>query len=313
MNNVNKITVSICCITYNHELFIEQCIEGFLIQKCNFNFEVLIHDDASTDSTQKIIKEYQKKYPEIIKPIFQTENQYSKDVGGINARYNFSRAKGKYIALCEGDDYWTDPLKLQRQVDFLEENEEYVIHSAKAQVLKNGNLEETIGNPLNKSTYDITDFYTKNNLITCTILFKNIIPKFREINIKGLLFGDWMLYLQLLDTQKDAKAYVSNDVVSIYRIHSGGVTQSIKKKFDNCKTHFKQIIRINEYYNPKYSLGDIEQINDYAIFIAKQYIGKRQFFDFIKTIYQNYKLTGESTYIKKYLFLIRYYKQININ
>lgn len=86
-------------------------------QKTNFPIEVLIHDDASTDGTQDIIREYEKKYPNIVKPIYQKENQYSKGVK-VSLVYNYSRARGKYIALCEGDDYWTDPYKLQKQVDF---------------------------------------------------------------------------------------------------------------------------------------------------------------------------------------------------
>src|SRR5690625_3999133 len=104
---MNKQIVSISCITYNQSSYIRQCLDGFLMQKCNFKFEVLIHDDASTDNTADIIKEYQAKYPDIIKPIYQAENQYSKGVRGINIRFNFPRAQGKYIALCEGDDYWT--------------------------------------------------------------------------------------------------------------------------------------------------------------------------------------------------------------
>ena len=115
----NEILVSICCITYNHEKYIRDAIEGFLMQKTDFPFEVLIHDDASTDGTADIIREYETKYPDIIKPIYQTENQYSKGIK-ISATYNYPRAKGKYIALCEGDDYWIDPYKLQKQVDFLE-------------------------------------------------------------------------------------------------------------------------------------------------------------------------------------------------
>lgn len=127
------IKVSICCITYNHAPFIRQCLDGFLMQQCNFGFEVLIHDDASTDGTQEIIKEYQKKYPDIIKPIFQIENQYSKGIRGMNLRFNFPRAQGKYIALCEGDDYWTDPLKLQKQVDYMQThpNTVFLTHAAK--------------------------------------------------------------------------------------------------------------------------------------------------------------------------------------
>lgn len=113
--------VSICCITYNHEHYIRQCLEGFLMQKTNFAFEILIHDDASTDGTANIIREYEEKYPTIIKPIYQTNNQYSKGVS-ISATFNWPRAKGKYIAMCEGDDYWIDILKLQKQVDVLQKN-----------------------------------------------------------------------------------------------------------------------------------------------------------------------------------------------
>lgn len=120
-----KPLVSICCLAYNHAPYIRQCIEGFLMQKTNFSFEVLIHDDASTDGTAGIIREYEKKYPEIIFPIYQTVNQFSQGVK-ISAAYNFSRAKGKYIAMCEGDDYWIDPYKLQKQVDYLENHPECI-------------------------------------------------------------------------------------------------------------------------------------------------------------------------------------------
>ena len=116
--------VSICCLAFNHEPYIRKCIEGFLMQKTCFSFEVLIHDDASTDKTAEIIREYEAKYPKIVKSIYQSENQYSKGIK-VSQIYQFPRAKGKYIAICEGDDYWTDPLKLQKQVDFLEKNEDY--------------------------------------------------------------------------------------------------------------------------------------------------------------------------------------------
>ena len=115
--------VSICCTTYNHEKYLRQTLEGFLSQKCDFPFEVLIHDDVSTDGTIEIIREYADKYPEIIKPLFEEENQYSKGVP-INETFNFPRAQGKYIALCEGDDYWCDPTKLQRQIAHMEMDEQ---------------------------------------------------------------------------------------------------------------------------------------------------------------------------------------------
>src|SRR5690606_16372266 len=113
--------VSICCITFNHVNFIRDAIDGFLMQKTDFPFQILIHDDASTDGTEEIIREYESNHPDIIKPIYETENQYVKGRKGSRT-FNFPRAKGKYIAMCEGDDYWIDSLKLQKQVDFLEAN-----------------------------------------------------------------------------------------------------------------------------------------------------------------------------------------------
>lgn len=116
--------VSVCVITHNHGKYIRQCLDGILMQKVNFPYEILIHDDASPDDTADIIREYWKKYPTVIKPILQTENQYSQ--GRSASKFNYDRAKAKYIALCEGDDYWTYDGKLQMQVDFLEEHEEYI-------------------------------------------------------------------------------------------------------------------------------------------------------------------------------------------
>lgn len=116
------VLVSINCITYNHENYIEQAIEGFLKQKTDFEFEILIHDDASSDNTVNIIKKYQKQHPNIIKPIFQEINQHTSGVRKISYVFNHSRAEGKYIAICEGDDIWTDSLKLQKQVDYMEKN-----------------------------------------------------------------------------------------------------------------------------------------------------------------------------------------------
>lgn len=111
--------VSICCIAYNHEEFIGDAFEGFLMQKTTFPFEILVYDDCSTDETQNIIEQYQKIYPEIVKPLLQKENQYSKGYN-IMPLFVFPKAKGKYIATCEGDDYWTDPLKLEKQVALME-------------------------------------------------------------------------------------------------------------------------------------------------------------------------------------------------
>ena len=134
----NNIMVSICCITYNQEKFIRQALDGFLMQKTNFKYEIIIHDDASTDNTANIILEYEKKYPDIIKPIYQTENQYSK--GKKPTLITYKAAQGKYIALCEGDDYWIDENKLQLQVDYMEKNKpdaNYPIDFGYTRIIKN--------------------------------------------------------------------------------------------------------------------------------------------------------------------------------
>jgi glycosyltransferase involved in cell wall biosynthesis len=121
---LNLIKVSVCCITYNHAAYIKDAINGFLMQKTTFPIEVIIHDDASNDGTAEIIKNYAEKYPHLILPIFQSENQYSKNQGGIFVRFVWPSARGKYIAICEGDDYWSDPFKLQKQIDELEKHPE---------------------------------------------------------------------------------------------------------------------------------------------------------------------------------------------
>ncbi|MCS3924891.1 glycosyltransferase [Methanosalsum natronophilum] len=118
----SKPLVSICCAAYNHEPYIRDALEGFVMQKTDFLFEVIINDDASTDKTAEIIKEYETKYPDIIKPNYQVENKYSKGIRP--STITFKLAKGKYVALCEGDDYWTDSLKLQKQVDEMEKHPE---------------------------------------------------------------------------------------------------------------------------------------------------------------------------------------------
>lgn len=130
MNEHTKpLMVTIECCVYNHEPFLRQCLDGFVMQKTTFPFEAIVHDDASTDRSASIILEYAERYPDIIKPIIQTENLYSKGKGQFE-RYLDSLLKGKYIAWCEGDDYWTDPLKLQKQVDFMEEHPDYgLIHT----------------------------------------------------------------------------------------------------------------------------------------------------------------------------------------
>ena len=119
--------VSICCLSYNHSPFIRKCLDGFLMQETTFPLEILIHDDASTDGTDEIVREYAANYPDKIFPLFEEKNKYSNGYKGRMDFFNYNRARGKYIATCEGDDYWTDPLKLQKQVDFMETHPDFSV------------------------------------------------------------------------------------------------------------------------------------------------------------------------------------------
>lgn len=165
----DDIMVSVCCLAYNHKKYIRKTLDGFVNQKTNFRYEVLIHDDASTDGTADIIREYEKKYPEIIKPIYQTENQYSKRVR-ITWKYQFSRVNGKYIAMCEGDDYWCSDTKLQEQFDIMEQNPSVVLctNKVRAITVSDEDLERTYPSSLHGLSEGIfkSEAFTKMLLST---------------------------------------------------------------------------------------------------------------------------------------------------
>ena len=207
--NKTKPIVSVVCCTYNHESYIRQCLEGFVMQKTNFAFEVLVHDDASTDKTVDIIREYETKYPDIIKPIYQTENQYSKGIR-INAIFNYPRAKGKYLALCEGDDYWIDPLKLQKQVDFMVVNE---VITKKERIRSFNSYRE------NKefTVFDILDEWC---VPTASMLFRKDARK----ETPSFFSGDYVLSLVLASV---GKIYYMDQYMSVYRLNNGGISNSI--------------------------------------------------------------------------------------
>ena len=148
--------VSILCNTYNHRLYVRDALEGFVKQKTNFPFEVLVHDDASTDGTADIIRLYEQKYPDLIKPIYQKENQYSQPGGAARVKkLQKDRVRGKYVATCEGDDYWTHPHKLQKQFDFMESHPEYTLCGCSTRWL-NMLTGKTVAYSVTKEDRDVT-------------------------------------------------------------------------------------------------------------------------------------------------------------
>lgn len=216
--------VSIACITYNHEPYIRQCLEGFVMQQTNFDFEIVIHDDASIDGTRDVILEYCSKYPHLFRTIFQEQNRY-KEGKGIYARFVFPECRGKYIAICEGDDYWTDPLKLQKQVDILNGDASVSIcaHNAFKYDITN-NIVSLFNDTISNEYYSIENIIEEDWFIpTASIMCRRDILLSRCYNTQ-VPNGDYFLLLIMLIGGE--KLYYSRDVMSVYRRHIGGVSNT---------------------------------------------------------------------------------------
>lgn len=277
----DKPLVSISCITYNHAPYIRQCLEGFIMQKTNFAYEILIHDDASTDSTSDIIREYENKYPDIIKPIYETENQYQKGVPIGSAVWNVPRAQGKYIALCEGDDYWTDPNKLQKQVDYMEQHSEIDLCCTASQqyVQKTGKFIGHGGTNLCEK-YD-TCIMGYNDIFTATTLIRT--DSFRKCyaELKSFLSQDliidtaywyWFAYYN--------KVKYFDEETAVYRIlensacHTTDNTKAVwnQWRFLRLKLSFliKYPLKENQEQVKKSIFEEIEKHVQYAQYVSEE-------------------------------------------
>jgi glycosyltransferase involved in cell wall biosynthesis len=243
-----SILVSIRCCTYNHEPYIRQCLEGFVMQKTNFRFEAIVHDDASTDGTANIIREYAEKYPDIIKPIFETENQYSKRDGSLRRIMN-AHMFGKYVAMCEGDDYWIDPLKLQKQVDFLENNPDYGLVCTDVDFyyqLKERFIKKYFTTKKYPIRYTFEDFLERAWFIaTCTWMYRRSLLTLNQ-DKPHFIVGDLPL---LLEISSQSKVKYLNDVTSVYRVlqHSA----SHLDDYGSAIRYHKGILSIQLFYANK--------------------------------------------------------------
>lgn len=218
---MNHPLVSICCATYNQANYIGECLEKIIAQQVNFTFEILIHDDASTDGTTQIIETYATKYPELIFPIYQTENQYQKGNKRITATFNLPRAKGKYIAICEGDDYWTDPFKLQKQVDFLEAHPDYNLCCHDWQVLCDEKIlpspvHNIYANPLSFTFATLPWVWITKS---ATLMFRSNAFDF-SVLLRYRYGRDVHIVYHALFA---GKGYFMPEVMAAYRVHSGGI------------------------------------------------------------------------------------------
>lgn len=236
----NDVMVSIYCKAYNHEKYIRQCLDGFVGQVTNFKYEIVIHDDASTDHTADIIREYEAKYPDLMRPIYQTENQYSKRVP-VFTKFMLPLMRGKYIACCEGDDYWTDPNKLQRQVDFLESHEGYSACVHNTMVINMTNGKQFLNYPNEDKDLSLQDVikggmacYQTSSLMYHR-RFAEHRPEFLRMQNGA---GDYPLSIYL--TLED-KIHYLGDCMSVYRF--GGEGSWTKRLGDNSERKIKNLTR----------------------------------------------------------------------
>ena len=248
-NDSRPIIVSIRCTAYNQEKYIRQCLDGFIMQQTNLRFEAIVHDDASTDGTADIIREYEKKYPDIIKPIYEEENQYSKHDGSL-VRIMDEHTRGVYVAICEGDDYWTEPSKLQKQYDFMESHPEcsMCFHSHN-NLYPNGKL--GLVEPCEKkeeyTTPDVIKF--KSNVIgTNTVFYRYHFYKEEERPLfwKRSPVGD--LPMKLYFASKGTIGFI-NANMSVYRWGAEGGWTSRKTTLKQRTKHHRAIIEMYSQYD----------------------------------------------------------------
>lgn len=285
---MNKPIVSVCTITYMQEKYIAETIEGVLMQEVDFPIEFIIADDCSPDNTEKVVQHYVDNHPRghWIKYTKHKKNQ------GMNPNFVWAlnQCRGKYIAICEGDDYWTDPKKLQKQVDFLENNSGYEACITNAYIYYENTGEKSIHGKKRQLEYNIEDVIKRGGgfFITATLLFRNInIPNtFFENNFSG----DRALVLLIANKGKVKRL---KDITAIYRRHDKGVYSSVighKKKLAEIRfLNILLLLRFNKYTSYKYSFLISSTAHNLSVLTLKEMI-----------CFKYFKI--------KYLILLRYLK-----
>lgn len=328
-----KSKVTVVSISYNHEKYIAQALESFITQKTDFVFEIIIADDCSTDGTSEIIRQYTDKYPAIIKPVYRKQN-----LGPLN---NFidalSRADSQYVIYCESDDYFTDPLKLQKQVEYLDANPECSIcfHPAKV-IFENGSSMDYIfpqktQHPLVylKKYMTLDDLLKFNFIQTNSCMYRwrfNGNEKIEEIFPKNILPGDW--FLHLLHAEKGKIGFI-NETMSVYRRHAGGLWYNSESgsfwqkngfKYiafcDAVKKHFKEKtdndVQKNisgEYFRALLKLRDFEQLKSFSEKFGYYYEMATENITLAKRLQSSFKYRSRQL-CKRFLYMLVFVKYI---
>jgi len=298
--------VSIFMLTYNQEQFIAQTIESVLMQKTNFSYQLVIGEDCSTDATRSICKSYAQQFPEKIKLLAPLE----KNIGLIaNYMRTIKECNGKYIAICDGDDYWIDEYKLQKQVDFLENNPDFsMVYTRVRKLFPNGAFKESVVNP--KKTTSIDDLISDNYIPSVTALFKNIQNHQNQLPdwILNFPYGDWPTYLWTI--RNGGKIHFLDEVTAVYRMDIG-VSSNITKKNSkllnvNLGILYQMLNDFNFSDNKKIIQKEILQKK---INLMLSYNRENQYFTALKQLVLNMKINEKKFHVLK-LYLYSLYKKL---
>jgi glycosyltransferase involved in cell wall biosynthesis len=299
--------LSAICLAFNHEDYISQALDGMLMQETDFPFEIVINDDCSTDNTVAILKEYAEKYPSIIRLILQKENQYSK---GIKIEtLLIKEAVGKYIAICEGDDYWTDPHKLQIQLDEMHkvENCQMSFHSAVDVWVDKSNKDSVSTKRSNGNRLFTTREVIMGGGGFCPtaslIIEKEAVANMPQW-INGPQNGDY--YLQIFGSLKGGALYIDR-TMSVYRRNAAGSWSSNMQDLEIRESQFEKMVPVldamDRHFNEQYH-AEINQIkSDWYLGLAVVYLRNRCFDKFNLAIEESYRLATRKS--KK--LLLNYY------
>ncbi|PSW30357.1 glycosyl transferase [Photobacterium phosphoreum] len=292
----DKVYISCVCVSFNQKDYIRDTIDSFLAQKTEYRFEIIIHDDASTDGTRDILLDYEQKYPSIIKLIIQDENQYSK--GRRITSIAVSYASGEYIALCEGDDFWIDKQKLQKQIKiFIDDQNVSLVHTGALDLVqKTGDVTES---KIPSSCNTTESLFKENRIRTLTTMFsKKIYEKFHDENkveLNKWLLGDWPLWIYC---SLNGKIIFLDNQTSVYRIleesasHSKDRVKIIKFSLSTYQMLYYMSIK---YYTK-------EKTKDISNNIIKLLTSNYDIFSQLKYDDKNSNIFNNGSYIYKVVF-----------
>jgi glycosyltransferase involved in cell wall biosynthesis len=290
-NSMITPVVSVCVQTYRHARFISECLDNIIHQQTSFPFEIIIGEDESTDGTREICMEYANKFPDKIRLFLRSRKDVIYIDGSATGRFNFvenlKATRGKYIALCEGDDFWNDPKKLQKQFDFMETHPEYSVCFHQANLLKTNMEISEVSYLKNDATLDFTNFIEKNFVATASHFFRQFdspLPKW-FINIPA---GDWALIL--INAQR-GKMYYMKEAMATYRHHSGGTWTKLSN-YDKIRKNIKVLEMLNDAsghtYQDEYKKV-ISRLNNKLVLIERNKTGLTAFKIWLKRIVDNLK------------------------